>query len=129
REERADERDVAEDPGLVLDEHDVGFLARDELQLAVQIGRVEVPNAHEGDLMAALAEPVGDRERVMVDPAALIAREDHDALRPGCGQIPAGRGEREAEPTRDLLARELFDAAPPFLDEILPQRSVAHDAL
>src|SRR5207244_2281229 len=72
REERADERDVTEDPGLVLDEHDVGLLARDELQLAVEIGRVEVPYAHEGDLVAALAEPVGYGERVVVDPAALI---------------------------------------------------------
>ena len=58
RDERPNERHIAEDPGLVLDEHGVA-LRRDELELAIQIGCVEVLDPDEGHLMSAVTKAVG----------------------------------------------------------------------
>ncbi len=73
REERLHERDVAEDRGLVLDEHRVHVVA-DVLQLVPEVRGVGVAHADEGDAVPALVQALRHGHRVVVDAAALIAR-------------------------------------------------------
>ena len=128
RQERADERDVAKDPGLVLDEHRIA-LRRDELELAVEVGRVEMLDPDERDLVPAVAQAIGYRERVVVDAAALVARHHDDLLRLRVRQLPPALGERELEPVGNVRAGECVNPSPAFLDQVLAERLIAHHAL
>src|SRR5207245_8031 len=71
---------------------------------------VEMAHAHERDVVAARAEPVRDRQGVVVDAAALVARQDDDPPLAVLRQLPAGEGERGTEPFFDPLAGELRQA-------------------
>ncbi len=126
RDERPHERHIAEDPRLVLDEHGIA-LRRDEFELAVEIGRVEVLDPDEGDLVSAVAKTIGHGERVVVDAAALVARHDDDLLRLRIRQLPPALGERELQPVGDMRPRERLDAATALLDEVLPERLIVYD--
>src|SRR5439155_720868 len=128
REERTDEGHVAEDPGFVLDEDHIGPTT-DVAQLLVEVRSVEMTHADESHLMASLAQAVADRERVVVDAAALIAREDDDALRARSRQVPTALREGQLQPAGDLLARELVHTPVALLEEILAHSLIAHDAL
>ena len=103
REQHADERHITEDPGLVLDEHDFGLLG-DVLHLLVEVRGIEVPHTDERHLVAALAKPFGDGERVVMDAAALIAGQHDDAPRAGRRKLPAALRQCELETTRDRVA-------------------------
>ena len=126
--ERADERDVREDPGLVLDEDDVGVAAHVG-GLLREVRVVEMAHAHERDVVAARAEPVRDRQGVVVDAAALVARQDDDPPLAVLRQLPAGEGERGTEPLFDPLAGELRQAPASALDEVAAQARVVDGAL
>ena len=127
-EERVDERDVAEDARLVLDEDRVDVVA-DVAQLLLQVRGVEVAHAHERHVVSALAQAVADRERVVVDAAALIAREDDDVLLALLGQLVAAEREGVAQLLAHALAREVLEPAMPARDELLAQTLIADGAL
>ena len=127
RDQRSHERDVAEDPRLVLDDHRIA-LRRNELELAIQIARVEMLDPDEGDLMAAVAEAIGHGERVVVDAAALVARHDDDLLRLRVGQLPSPLSERELQPVGDVRSRERIDPAATLFDQVLAKCLIVDDA-
>src|SRR5437867_5661848 len=79
--------------------------------------------------MAAGAQAFRDRQRVVVDPAALIAREHDNALGSFRREIPPALRERAPQALRDALAREVRDVAAALLDELAPQRRVTDDTL
>ncbi len=79
--------------------------------------------------MPALAQHVGHGERVVMDAAALIARQHDDALGPCVGKLPATLRERELQPVRHVPARKCLDAAPTLLDQVLAKHLVADHAL
>src|SRR5207249_7923327 len=72
---------------------------------------------------------VADRERVVVDAAALIAREDDDVLLALLGQLVAAERERVTEPLAHVFAREVLEPAMPARDELLSQTLIADGAL
>ena len=65
----------------------------------------------------------------MVDAAALVARQDDDPPLAVLRQLPAGEGERGAEPLLDPLAGELRQAPATALDEVAAQARVVDGAL
>jgi len=126
--ERADERDVAEDAGLVLDEDRLDVVAY-VLQLLEEVLGVEVAYADERHAVAARAQSVAHRERVVVDAAALIARE-HDHAAPAlCRELEVAQREGRREAFADLGAREVLEPSLAALDEVLARALIANDTL
>ena len=126
--ERAHEGDVAEDPGLVLEDDGVGAL-RDVPQLREEVRGVEVLRADEGRVVPGRAQPIAHRERVVMDPGAPLARHDRDVAAPVRRQIPVRQRERSRQVVGDCLGRERGELAVPAPDEVFAQRGVAHGAL
>ena len=127
-EERAHEGHVAEDPGLVLDEDRLDVVA-DVFHLVLQVGRVEVPHADEGDLVPTRAQPVAYRERVVMDAALLITGE-HDHPTSALGrQLEIAERERFGQALADARAGEVLEPALAARDEVLARRAVVDHAL
>ncbi len=113
---------------LVLDDDRVDVV-RDVPHLRAQVAVVEMAHADEGHVVAGGPQAVRERERVVMDAAALIAREDGELARPPLRESPARERERVAQPFRDAVGGELRETGASLLDEASAQLPVTDDAL